>query len=741
MAEKETVKGRIEEVVYRNPQNDYSVVELLDESDRPVTAVGILPGIAEGEEVTLYGNWTHHASYGRQFSVESYEKQLPSDVHAILRYLSTGGVRGIGPVTAAKIVSRYGEESFDVIENHPEWLADIPGISPRKAAAISEAFREQAGVRSVMMFCRNYFGAAAAARVYRRFGTDAVGRIREDPYCLCSSALGISFHKADEIAAAMGVEAGSPVRIRGGLIHLLRHSALSGGHSCLPQEKLLGATGELLGVPAESVGKVLTDCLTDGRLVAYETAGEEGENRRYIYLPETASAENYVAERLIMLDRLCPAHAAEDIGLLIARAEKEQGIRYARLQREAIHAALTGGVLLLTGGPGTGKTTVVLALLRIFEHLGSRVSLAAPTGRAAQRMTETTGREARTIHRMLEMERSDDEEAPHFNRNERNPLEEDVYIIDEASMMDLPLTCGLLRAMRNGSRLIFIGDADQLPSVGSGNVLCDLIASGVFATVRLTEIFRQAEDSLIVTNAHRINQGMLPLGGRTEGDFFLMPRSREEEIPPLLLSLVETRLPKVYGEQIRSGIQIITPSRKGQAGTEALNRLMQAHLNPPSPDKQEMRDRDRVFREGDRVMQVRNDYGIEWERDGQKGSGIFNGDIGELTEIDPVSERFRVRYDDRVAVYDYDMAEEIEHAYAITVHKSQGSEYPVVILPLYACAPQLLTRNLLYTAVTRARRLSILVGRRDILEKMVENNRHDMRYTGLVSRLQKAAHR
>ncbi|MBO5050575.1 MAG: ATP-dependent RecD-like DNA helicase [Clostridia bacterium] len=730
------VSGTVDTIVYHNEQNDYTVFEMVGDDDSLITAVGEMPFLTEGEEVILYGRWTTHATYGRQFVVDSFEKRLPSDVHAILRYLSSRAVKGIGPVIAAKIVSRYGADSFDVIENHPEWLADVPGISLKKAAVISESFREQSGVRSVMMFCRDYFGAATTTRVYKRFGAGAVGMIKENPYCLCDAELGIGFAKADEIAASLGVDRQSPLRLRSGLRFVLRYNAMANGHSCLPREKLIAGTAEQLGVPATPIEEALTACLQDGSLVAYARADEGEESpRTYIFSAEYAEQEAYVAQKLLTLDRYCTTYDTGDIDLLIARAEGEQGIRYAALQRQAIHRALSGGVLVLTGGPGTGKTTVVMALLRIFEFLGNKVALAAPTGRAAKRMSEAANHEARTIHRMLEMERNDNADVPRFNRNSGNPLEENVIIIDEASMLDLPLMHSLLRAVRNGTRLIFIGDVDQLPSVGTGNILYDMLSAETFATVRLTEIFRQSQKSLIITNAHSINRGEAPVLDRADGDFFFVSRPIEAHIAPTVASLICQRLPRAYGESMREKIQVITPSRKGQAGTEVLNTLLQEQLNPAAPEKKEIHFRDHVFREGDRVMQVRNNYDIEWEKGSLGGSGVFNGDIGVIERIDPRGEMLYIRFDDRLAKYEYSMIEELEHAYAITVHKSQGSEYPVVLVPLYSCAPQLLTRNLIYTAVTRAREMVVLVGRREIIDRMIANNRHDMRYTCLAARL------
>ena len=725
---KECVSGLVEAIVYRNDKNDYTVLEMTGDDDSLITATGILPYVSEGEELILYGRWVTHPTYGRQFSVDTYEKRLPSDVHAILRYLSSGAVKGIGPVIAGKIVTRYGAESFDVIEKHPEWLADIPGVSMKKAAAISEAFREQTGVRSVMMFCRDFFGAAAATRVYKRFGAGAVGMIKENPYCLCEETLGIGFEKADEIAATLGVEKNAPVRLRSGLRYVLQYNAVVNGHTCLPREKLVAAAAVQLAVPEEEVSHAIDDALHDAELAACLL-----DDKEYIYTAETAVAEEYVAKKMLLIDRHCTVYGTSDVDALLTRLETEQGITYAGMQRRAIHTAMSGGVLILTGGPGTGKTTVVLALLRIFEQLGCNVALAAPTGRAAKRMSEAARCEARTIHRMLEMERTEDAATPRFNRNAQNPLDEDVVIIDEASMLDLPLMQGLLRAMRNGSRLILIGDADQLPSVGMGNVLCDLIRSEAFPTVALTEIFRQSESSLIVTNAHRINHGEMPVLDVADNDFFFVERA-EEQVAATVASLVDLRLPRAYGEDIRGKIQVITPSRKGRAGTEVLNGLLQARLNPPAEGKKEVTSRDRVFRVGDRVMQIRNNYEIEWEKNGVIGSGVFNGDIGIIEEIEKEEEALYIRFDDRLASYEFSMMDELEHAYAITVHKSQGSEYPVVILPLCSCAPMLQTRNLLYTAVTRAKEKVLLVGRRDIAARMVENDRQDMRYTCLAER-------
>ena len=731
MVEKEMISGTIEDIVYRNEHNDYTVLEMTGDDGSMITAVGALPFVAEGEELILYGSWVTHPTYGQQFSVETFEKRLPADVHAILRYLSSRAVKGVGPATAAKIVARYGADTFDVIENHPEWLSDIPGISPKKAAAISDAFREQTGVRSVMMFCRDFFSASVATRVYRRFGPGAVGLIKDNPYCLADPGFGIGFLRADEIAASMGIERDATVRILAGLSYVLQYNAMSNGHSCLPKDKLVAATATQLEIEEARVLAVLSEAVLAERLAVYQKDKRES----YIFLSEHERAEAYLGGRLPLLDKSTPIYSREDADALISRVEAEQGICYAPHQRSAIYEALGGGVMILTGGPGTGKTTVIMALLRIFRHLGHRVALAAPTGRAAKRMSEASGEEARTIHRLLETERVSEGEEVRFNRNERNPLDEDVVIIDEASMLDLPLCEALVRALKNGTRLILIGDVDQLPSVGTGNVLSDLIESGAFCTVRLTEVFRQSEKSLIVTGAHAVNRGEIPDLLCKDSDFFFLPRT-EEGIAPTVADLLSRRLPAAYGKDIGERIQIITPSRRGRAGTEELNRLLQERLNPKAEEKAEIAFRDRIFREGDRVMQIRNNYDIEWEKNGVGGAGIFNGDIGIIESIDRREEEMQVRYDDRIAYYDFSMLEELEHAYAITVHKSQGSEYRAAILSCSNASPYLLNRSVLYTAITRARELMILTGREDVVATMVANSKRSRRYTGLKLRLQ-----
>ncbi len=721
-------------MIYRSDRTDYTVIELLTEGGERVVAVGSMPYIAEGEEASLTGSWTRHAEYGKQFLVEGYEKKLPTGAAAILKYLSSRTVRGIGAATAIKIVERYGEDTFDVIENHPDWLSDIPGISKKRAKEIHDSFCEQAGIRDLMIFCHDTFGSTVITRIYKLWGTGAVENIRKNPYRLCREIYGIGFERADALAASLGIRPDSEERLLAGISYLLHYNASANGHCCVPRDKLIEAAASQLSVKAALVAEALA--LAEARrLVVSERIGEE----TYAYSADLYDAERILARRLIEIDRACPVLDHRDIDRLVDRSEQESAITYAPMQRHALSEALRSGVLLITGGPGTGKTTIIKGLLNIFGSLGFRVALAAPTGRAAKRMSEATSAEAKTVHRLLETVRSEGM-TPTFGRDRTNPLEEDVIILDESSMMDLPLAEALVAAVKRGGRMIFVGDADQLPSVGPGNVFADLLGSGTLNTVRLEEIFRQSETGLIVTNAHKINLGTMPELTVKDNDFFFLAR-REEEIAPTVVDLLARRLPRAYGETVLEGTQVITPSRKGGNGTEALNILLQGALNPGKATKREVPFRDRIFREGDRVMQTRNNYGIEWLENPSGAEGVFNGDIGVIESISEGGDYITVRYDgSRLARYDRTMYEELEHAYVITVHKSQGSEYATVILPLYSCPPMLRTRNLLYTAVTRARLRVIMVGRIDVLQAMVENNRHFLRYTGLRERLSGSLH-
>ena len=730
------LKGTVEHIIYANEDNGYTVLDFGLEDDI-VTACGTMPYIGDGDSLILWGNWVHNPKYGRQFKVEQYERDLPADSTAILRYLSSRTVKGVGPKLAERIVSCFGDETLDVMENHPEWLADVPGISRKKANEISEDFRAKSGIRSAMMFFRDYFGAAMTVKIYKQFGSSAVDVAKENPYRLCDEVEGIGFERADQMAMSLGLDPQSEERVMSGVKYLLTSNASRNGHVCLPREKLTDAAAQLLRADPERVKEAMNILLDSGALISHRFEGSE-----LIYDKAADGQEKYIADKLVLLDKLCPAVDAGDVNAFIDREERDQGVSYARGQKQAIIDALSHGVMLLTGGPGTGKTTVVHALLHIFRSMDMSVALCAPTGRAAKRLSESTSTEAKTIHRLLEMEFEEGSGHGHFRRNEQELLEEAVVIVDEASMVDNALMCSLCKAVKPGARLILIGDADQLPSVGAGRVLNDLIDSGRFAMVRLTEIFRQARESLIVTNAHAINEGTYPDLTVKNNDFFFLPRRYDREIADTVVELCSTRLPRAYGKATEGGIQIITPSRKGEAGTENLNRRLQSELNPPAKGKKELKFRETTFRVGDRVMQTKNNYDIQWESgngmDQTAGSGVFNGDIGTVIFIDPAEEEMVVSFDDKEATYTGDMLDELEHAWAVTVHKSQGSEYPFVIVPMYNAPPLLLIRNLLYTAVTRARRMVILVGREDVIRTMVDNNRQTLRYTGLAARLRRA---
>lgn len=727
--------GSIEHVIYANEDNGFAICDLGTESGDLITITGTLPYVGEGDSVTVYGKWVHNPKYGRQFRVETCERQMPADANSMLRYLASGAIKGIGPKIAQRIVDEFGDETFDVIEHHPEWLANVSGISRKSAKSIGADFAEKAGIRSAMMFFRDFFGAAATVRIYKRYGGNAVELAKKNPYRLCEEIEGIGFERADRMARDLGLATDSEDRICSGICYLLSSNAQANGHVCLPRDKTVQGAARLLGVDETAVNDALELLLAREQVHAERLGGIE-----LLYDKKQYENEKYIATKLLLLDRVCPAMETANIGAFIDREQAETGVRYADLQRRAISDALENGVMLLTGGPGTGKTTVVRALLHIFSSMGLKIALTAPTGRAAKRLSESTSCEARTIHRLLEYGGEESGGRGRFMRDESNLLEENVLIVDEASMVDSLLMGALLRAVKPGSRLVLIGDADQLPSVGAGNVLRDLIDSGRFATVRLTEIFRQAQKSLIVTNAHAINRGELPRLDVKDNDFFFMPRSEDASITATVAQLCGIRLPRTYGAMATTGTQVIVPSRKGEAGTEHLNVVLQATLNPPSPEKREHRFREITYREGDRVMQVRNNYDMEWERDnGMTGAGIFNGDVGVIESIDPTDGNMRIRFEDRTVTYEFSLLEDLEPAYAVTVHKSQGCEYPIVILPLGNVPPMLRSRNLLYTAVTRAQCIVIVVGREDVLADMVHNNRQTMRYTGLSERLRREA--
>ena len=726
------LSGSVEQVIYANEENGYMVCDLGTDDDDLITITGIMPYISEGDSLIVWGEWKHNPKYGRQFVVAQYERYMPANASAILRYLSSGAVKGIGKKTALKIVEEFGDNTLDVLENHPDWLSDIPGISLKKAKQICEDFKAKAGIRTAMLFFRDYFGATTTVKIYKRWGSASIDIAKNNPYRLCEEIDGIGFDRADSMAMKLGIERDSYPRLVSGVAHVLKYNAAQNGHVCLPREKLAQASAQLLGASVERINEIIDDMLASNKL-RYSLF----DNVVYLYDKFAYDCECYIAEKLDLLNRVCPSVDVSDANFFIEREERKNGFTYAFMQKKAIIGALESGVMLLTGGPGTGKTTIVKALIDIFNSMDMKVALAAPTGRAAKRLSESTSQEAKTIHRLLEFEyATDDSDRPGFRKNENDLLEENVIIIDESSMIDNILMSSLLRAIKPGARVILIGDADQLPSVGAGNVLHDLLECGRFTTIRLDEIFRQAQQSLIVTNAHMINKGDLPRLDVKDNDFFFLPRNSDEDIAFTVTDLYKNRLPRTYGADTVNNIQVISPSRKGDAGTENLNVMIQSALNPTSTKKREYKHRERVFREGDKVMQIKNNYELEWCReDDSTGMGIFNGDIGTILRIDNLNECMEIVFDDRHVTYEFSSLEELEHAYAITVHKSQGCEYPIVIIPLYSAPSMLLTKNLFYTAVTRAQRMVILVGRADIAKTMVLNAHTGMRYTCLKQRL------
>lgn len=729
----ETLSGTVESVIYKNEANGYTVCDISCDGDR-VTVVGILPFLNEGESVSVTGTWTYHSSFGKQFKAEHYEKQLPTSKETILAYLSSGAVSGIGPVLAKRIVDKYGEDTLEVLENHPEWLADINGITAKKALKMNESYREQFGMRNVMMFFNGYFGPATAVKVYKRWGAASVDVIKNNPYILCEEINGIGFDRADNIAKGLGIAADSPFRLASGIKHVLSLEMGKNGNCFLPMDELVEKASVLLGADKERISDSVAALTVKTELIAVKFGEETA-----IYLDYLYNAERYCADKLYELSKTAVNIPIAKTDKYIADVERDTGITFADKQREAITKAVTDGLLILTGGPGTGKTTVIKAILTLFDSLEIETALAAPTGRAAKRMTHSTGREAKTIHRLLEADYGEDGAdggRMHFQRDEGNPIEAGAVIIDEVSMADIMLLSSLLKAIRPGAKLILIGDSDQLPPVGAGDCLRDILSSGAFSFVRLDTIFRQGEGSLIVENAHAINRGEMPNLSAKDKDFFFMPRNSAHEAASVCAELCETRLPKAYGYDALEDIQIIAPSRKGEAGTANLNKLLQGILNPPSPDKKERAVRDVIFRENDKIMQIKNNYTLEWKTvEGFRGEGIYNGDIGIITEINYREESFTVQYDEKTCVYDLSQCDEIEHAYAVTVHKSQGSEYPCVIIPLVDAPYGLLTRNMLYTAVTRAKQRVIIVGKSDVVSTMVSNNRQSKRHTGLCKML------
>lgn len=736
----EELQGYVDHIVFRNADNGYTVLNLISDEDE-ITCVGIFPVVTEGEILLLHGEYTSHPTYGEQFQMKSYETKPPEDVLSMERYLASGAIKGIGVALAARIVRRFKNDTFRIMEEEPERLAEVKGISERMAMEISNQMVEKKDLRDAMIFLEKYgISTNLAVKIYQAYGQEIYSVIRENPYRMAEEVSGIGFKIADEIASRVGIRTDSDFRIRSGILYCLTGAATL-GHTYLPREELLRYANQLLGVEPEHIEGHIMNLAMDGKV----ELKEEGIYAKSFYRMEQRSAG--MLHALNQVYDVTPAKLAQ----AIARISEEEQMELDEWQAEAVRQAATHGLFVLTGGPGTGKTTTIRAMISYFVGEGYDIFLAAPTGRAAKRMSETTGYEAKTIHRMLEVNgaMSEAEESAKqiggmFERNEKNPLEADVIIIDEMSMVDITLLYALLKAVGAGTRLILVGDVNQLPSVGPGNVLRDIIASGCFPVVTLQKIFRQASQSDIVVNAHKINDGEHIALDNKSKDFFLLKRYDADVIINVMLQLVKQKMPR-YVDATSYDIQVLTPTRKGLLGVERLNTILQQYLNPPEKQKKEHQVGDRIFREGDKVMQIRNNYQLEWEirsRYGlaiDKGLGVFNGDVGIIQEINDYSSTVSVLYDEnRLVQYPFKGLDELELAYAITIHKSQGSEYPAVVMPLLPGPRMLMNRNLLYTAVTRARKCITIVGDENVFYQMVDNTMQQRRYSGLQERIKEA---
>ena len=726
------LSGTVENIIYKNEENGYTVLRLKNDSGELVTVVGCFPYAAAGESMIISGSWMNHSVHGRQFKAEFAQRLLPTSANAIYQFLAGGSVKGIGPATASLIVNRFGDASLDVMLNSWEELTKIKGISSAKAQQISKSFRRQAGVRMLMEFvCSFGLRPILAMRMYKYYGDEALEALRANPYILCGSMIGGTFAEADAMALELGIEEHSKNRLSAAILFELSHNT-GNGHCFIPREKLAAVTGELIGVEPEDVDECLEELIEGGQLCYEEIAG-----CRACYLPELYEAERDAAEQFARMSKR-RFNDRVDVQKLLSRLESSQGIRYAPMQRSTLELALKNQIVVITGGPGTGKTTSIRAILAMFEQLGLKTLLTAPTGRAAKRMTELTGQEASTVHRLLGAKFDEDSDHVVFTKDESDRLDCDAVILDECSMVDICLMDALLKALPPDARLVMVGDADQLPPVGPGNVFSALIRSQVIPTVRLTEIFRQNEGSKIIRNAHMINRGEHPDLAENSGDFFRLKRLQAGTSVETITQLCSQRLPGKMGIPPED-IQVLSPTRKGELGTANLNRALQAVLNPPGKEKKEKLFGDAVFREGDRVMQIKNNYDILWKNASgtESGTGIYNGDIGVIDAIDPEAETITVDFDGRIAGFGFDSLIELEHAWAITVHKAQGSEYRAVILALSPSSQMLLTRGVLYTAVTRAKELMIMVGDDQTAYQMIDNYRRSKRYTALRVRLRK----
>ncbi len=731
------LEGKLIEIIFQNESNGYTV-GILSCEEEDITIIGYLPALKEGENVGVKGKWTMHPNYGRQLEIQEYRPIHPSTREGILSYLASGVIKGIGDKMAARIVDHFGEETLEIMQMAPQRLTEIPGIGEAKAKTIIEAFQEQRELREIILFLTQYdISPSYAVKIYKKYEDKTISTIQENPYRLAEDIFGIGFKTADRIAMSLGIDRNSKYRIHSATRFVLNSIHVE-GHTYSPKDLLVNKTAELINVKAEDVEDAIGYLALDQKIQL-----EKFNNQLVVYSMPYYYAEANVCKRIIELSQTVFQMDEIELQDELQRLQKKENIQLARHQIDAVEESLLNGIMVLTGGPGTGKTTTINILIKIFEGLEKKIILAAPTGRASKRMSEATGREAKTIHRLLEMGYSDGEEELAFQRNEENPLEADIVIIDEVSMVDILLMNSLLKAINPGTRLILVGDADQLPSVGAGNVLKDIISSNIVKVVRLNEIFRQAQESMIIVNAHKINKGEYPSSNVKDKDFFFITKNRPRDIADTLVDLVKDRLPKHYSYDAIRSIQMLSPMKKGEVGTISLNKALQQRLNPPDRWKQERDFHGKLLRVGDKVMQTRNNYTLRWKSidtttEELAGEGIFNGDIGYIHKIDLPNQELMVLFDDyKLVPYDFAQVEELELAYCVTVHKSQGSEFPVVVMPITWGPPMLLTRNLLYTAVTRARSLVVLVGTEEYLRQMVNNNHIVERYSGLGFRLKK----
>ncbi len=717
------LEGSVDNVMFSNPENGYTVLDL-DAGGELIPVVGELGNVDAGEELILTGEYVTHPKFGTQFRVHICERKLPATSAAILKYLSSGIIKGIGKATAKRLVDTFGDETLEIIERDPSRLTEVKGITAAKAEGMSLEFQRVFGIRSLMIYLAQFSLPPSVAVVcWKRWGQYAAEIIGENPYRLCENGIDVLFSKAESIAEQLGIPKDSESRINAGIIYVLMHNSFN-GHTCLPMDRLVKTASDLLQISSEEIEKCIISLSDEGELYIYKKG-----HRSFVYLKDYYIAESYIAARLKVMND-CLKDTGTDYMKLIEVEEKAKGIEYAELQKKAISLALSQGFIILTGGPGTGKTTTLKAMISLYEQRGMDVVIAAPTGRAAKRISDLTGYDAKTIHRLLEVSFDNGGKAK-FVHDDNNPLNCDVMIVDEMSMVDVLLFESLLRAMKLSCRLIMVGDCDQLPSVGAGNVLRDMIDSGCLTVVALTEIFRQAQKSMIITNAHDIVSGKMPDLTRTDSDFFFMQRLNVKAASDTVVELCRTRLPKAYKYSPIDDIQVLCPSRKGTVGTVELNKALQEAINPAANGISEYKGQLYIFRDNDKVMQTRNNYDIVWSKGSESGTGIYNGDIGTIVKVSKLDKTVLIDFEGRIAEYTFDMLDQIELAYAITVHKSQGSEFNAVILPLLGGFEKLCYRNLLYTAVTRAKQMIIIVGSKKKVEAMVKNDRRTLRYSCL----------